>query len=135
VDERLQVYNRVRAYRKNPTQFIRQWEQATTEALEDVIVARELLKETTLPDDALDVGLRLVQSLEIDSARAEYTMLEAARAHAAADGRTVASINDVRAVAPMALRQRRSEFMVHFFESQQQEDEQIRQSIDALTNH
>jgi len=33
----------------------------------------------------------------------------------------------------MALRQRRSEFMVNFFEDQQEEDQQIHAAIDELT--
>ena len=131
-EERLEVYKRVRAYRHNPTAFIRQYEEATIEALEDVVTARELLKQTTISDEALDIGLGLVQHLKIDSHRAEYTMFEAARAHAAADGRTEATADDIRVVAPMALRQRRSEFMANFFEAQLQEDEQIRQFIDKI---
>jgi len=131
--ERLEVYHRVRAYRQNATQFIRSWDKATTETREEIILARELLKQTTLSDDALEIGLALIHDLDIDSHRAEYTMFEAARAHAAADGRDLAGINDVRAVAPMALRQRRSQFMVNFFESQHEEDEQIRLRIDELT--
>ena len=131
--ERLEVYQRVRAYRQNATQFIRTWDKATAETREEIILARELLKETALSDEALEIGLALVHDLDIDSHRAEYTMFEAARAHAAADGRDVATINDVRAVAPMALRQRRSQFMVNFFESQHEEDEQIRLRIDELT--
>jgi hypothetical protein len=59
-------------------------------------------------------------------------MFEAARAYAASDGRDVATVVDIRAVASMSLRQRRSKFMVSFFESQQAEDEQIRERIDAL---
>jgi hypothetical protein len=35
----------------------------------------------------------------------------------------------------MALRQRRSEFMVNFFESQQAEDDHIRAQIDRLLTH
>jgi magnesium chelatase subunit I len=131
-DERLEVYRRVRQYRLHPTTFIHQWEMATATAREEIMLARELLKEITLADDAINVGLALVHDLDIDSHRAEYTMFEAARAYAAADGRDVASVQDIRQVAPMALRQRRSEFMVNFFESQRDEDEQIRQRIDAL---
>ncbi len=131
-DERLEVYQRVQSYRHNPGQFIRQWDSVTAETREDIILAQDLLKQTTLSPDALEVGLSLVQDLDIDSHRAEYTMFEAARAHAAADGRDVAGILDIRAVAPMALRQRRSPFMVSFFESQQEEDDQIRSRIDHL---
>jgi magnesium chelatase subunit I len=134
-DERLEVYRRVRAYRLQPTRFIRVWDQATAETREDIILARELLKETTIADEALEVGLTLVQDLDIDSHRAEYTMFEAARAHAAADGRDVATVHDIRTVAPMALRQRRSQFMVNFFEGQHEEDVQIRTRIDQLIDN
>lgn len=132
-EDRLEIYQRVRAYRQNPNAFVREWESLTAETREEIGLARQLLKETILTDEAVDVGLRLVQALDIDSHRAEYTMFEAARAYAAADGRDQATIADVRAVAPMALRQRRSEFMVNFFESQKLEDDQIRAKIDALT--
>jgi magnesium chelatase subunit I len=131
-EERLEVYQRVRTYRQKPAQFIRDWEEVTAAAREEIILARELLKETTLAPEALEVGLTLVQDLDIDSHRAEYTMFEAARAYAASDGRDVASLADIRAVAPMALRQRRSPFMVSFFENQAEEDEQIRKRIDEL---
>ncbi len=130
--ERLEVYQRVRAYRQNPTQFVRDWEEITAEIRDEIIYAREILKSTTLDDQAIEIGLKLVQLLDIDSHRAEYTLFEAARAHAAADGRDKAGIADVRAVAPMALRQRRSEFMVNFYESQRAEDEHIRAQIDRL---
>jgi magnesium chelatase subunit I len=130
---RYEVYQRNRVYRRNPSGFVRQWEQATAATREDILLARELLRETTISDEAIDVGLTLIQDLDIDSHRAEYTMFEAARAYATADGRDTAAVADIRAVAPMALRQRRSEFMVNFFQSQQEEDEQIRQHIDTLT--
>lgn len=131
-NDRMEVYKRVREYRQNPLQFIKQWEIATTDALEDILVARELLKETDVADNALRVGLKLVRDLDIDSSRAEITMFEAARAHAAAEGRNQATVDDVRAVAPMALRQRRSEFMAAFFERQLTEDQQITQGIENL---
>jgi magnesium chelatase subunit I len=130
--ERLEVYHRNRSHRHNAFSFSRQWNEATTATREDIILARELLKDTVLSDEATDIGLTLIHDLDIDSHRAEYTMFEAARAHAAADGRDLATVEDVRAVAPMALRQRRSEFMVNFFHQQNEEDEQIRGRIDEL---
>lgn len=131
-EERLEVYRRVRSYRQNITQFLRQWEIPTAEVREEILLARELLKQTTLSDEAMDIALTLVHDLGIDSHRAEYTLFEAARAYAASDGRDVVTAQDIRAIAPMALRQRRSEFMTRFFESQQEEDEQIRARIDEL---
>jgi magnesium chelatase subunit I len=104
----------------------------TAEAREEIILARELLKETELDNAAIEVGLALIQELGIDSHRAEYAMFEAARAHAAADGRDVARVDDIRAVAPMALRQRRSQFMVDYFSRQNEEDTAIQAEIDEL---
>lgn len=133
-EERLEVYKRVRAYRQNPRAFVREWLTVTSEAREEIILARELLKETQLSDQAIEIGLALIQKLDIDSHRAEYTMFEAARAYAASDGRDLVTVQDIRVVAPLALRQRRSQFMVSFFENQREEDEQIRNFIDAITS-
>jgi magnesium chelatase subunit I len=130
--DRLEVYQRVRRYQGNRRRFLAEWAEVTAQAREEVILARELLKETELSELAIEVGLRLVNNLGIDSHRAEYAMFEAARAHAAADGRDVADVRDIRAAAPMALRQRRSPFMADFFVRQSEEDLSIRVQIDDL---
>lgn len=131
--DRLEVYRRVRRYQASKRQFLAEWAEVTQQAREEIMLAREVLKETELSGEAIAVGLALVQQLGIDSHRAEYAMFEAARAYAAADGRDLADVNDVRAVAPMALRDRRSQFMTEFFEQQQAEDSAIRAQIDGLT--
>lgn len=132
VEERAEVYRRARAYRRNPTRFIKEWEKKTTEVQEDIVLARDFLKDTVIRDDIMKLGLELVRRLQIDSHRAEYTMFEAARAYAASDFRTEIEPGDLRAVAPLALRQRQSEFMTHFFESQSAEDTQIQHTLDEL---
>lgn len=130
-DRRL-IYERVRAYRANPRAFLREWSSVTLDAREEVGAARELLKEVALDDAALNLGLELVRRLDIDSHRAEYTLFEATRAYAAADGRDRATVQDIRAVAPMALRQRRSQFMVDFTTAQAEEDQAIVGQIDTI---
>jgi len=52
-------------------------------------------------------------------------LFEAARAHAAADGRAQANLTDLRAVAGMALRQRRSRFMDDYLAAQKDEEREI----------
>lgn len=131
-DERLEVYTRVRRYQTNRRRFLVEWAEMTAAARDEIAWARELLRDTRLSDEAVEVGLALVQGLEIDSHRAEYAMFEAARAYAAADGRDLVSMEDIRAVAPMALRQRRSQFMMDFFARQSGEDTMIRDQIDRL---
>jgi magnesium chelatase subunit I len=132
-EERAEVYRRARAYRYNPARFIREWEAATIEAEDEIINARSLLKETLIPDKILNMGLELVLRLKIDSHRAEYTLFEAARAYAAADSRTEVTITDLETVAPLALRQRNSEFMNNFFDNQIEQDETINTLLQEIT--
>ncbi len=133
--ERYEVYRRVRRYQSARRRFLAEWAEVTAQAREEIGLARELLKQTELSGEAVEVGLALVQALGIDSHRAEYAMFEAARAHAAADGRDVADVGDLRAVAALALRQRRSQFMAEFFAQQDEEDAAIRERLDALVDH
>lgn len=133
--ERYEVYRRVRRYQDNRRRFLMEWAEVTAQARDEIGLARELLRQTGLSAETVEVGLALVQALGIDSHRAEYAMFEAARAHAAADGRDVADVGDLRAVAALALRQRRSQFMAEFFAQQGEEDAAIRERLDALIHN
>jgi magnesium chelatase subunit I len=124
--ERLEVYRRMRAFADNPHEFIATCAEETYTFSLEIAEAKDRLPHVTLTREAEQLALRLVKELDIASSRAEYVTLEAARAHAAADGRTKAGVANVRAVAPLALRQRRSEFMVHYFEQDHEEEERIR---------
>lgn len=130
--DRREIYQRVRAYRTNPRAFIREWAAVTLAARDEVSVARDLLKIVVLDEDALALGLELVRRLDIDSHRAEFTLFEAARAYAAADGRERATVADVSAVAPMALRQRRSQFMIDYALAQADEEQAIQAQVQAI---
>jgi len=131
-EERAEVYYRSRLYKHNPTRFIREWELATAEARDEILIAREILKKTVISDGAIGLGISLVHRLSIDSHRAEYSLFEAARAYAASDMREQVSVEDIKTVAPMALRQRRSEFMTSFFELQDKEDVEIAKIADEV---
>ena len=131
-EERMTVYERIRHFRDSPRAFIRSLAEATSFARADVVVARELLPKVEMSPEAQNLGLQLVRELNIHSHRAEFTMFEAARAYAAADGRTHASVEDLRAVTPMALRMRRSQFIDDFFDEQKKESKQIADLFDQL---
>ncbi len=130
--ERLEAYRRVRAYLTNPRAMVVAYEEQTLAAHQEIQSARELLPTVKLTPEAETAGLELVRRMKIDSLRAEITLFEAARAYAAADARTEATSTDVRAVAPMALRLRRSPFMEKYFEEQQGEETEIKSVIDSV---
>ncbi len=132
-EERLEVYRRVRAFREHPNWLIAALADDTVSFSDEIERARDLLFRVELTPGAEKLALRMVQEMEISSHRAEITTLEAARAYAAADGRDLATENDVAAVAPMALRQRRSRFMREYFDAAKKEEarlEEIRKSIE-----
>jgi magnesium chelatase subunit I len=130
--ERLEAYHRVHAYMANPQATIAAYADQTLAARAEIQAARQRLPQVRLAPEAEQAGLNLVQLLQIDSLRAEITLFEAARAVAAADDRALATPADVREVAPMALRLRRSQFMRDFFAAQQVEEGEIQDLVDTV---
>ncbi|MDW8328213.1 MAG: ATP-binding protein, partial [Anaerolineales bacterium] len=91
-DERLEAYRRVRAYLTNPRAVVAAYAAETLQMRNEIQAARNLLPSVRLQPEAEQAGLQLVQRLQIDSLRAEITLFEAARALAAADNRTEATV-------------------------------------------
>ncbi|MDX1436100.1 MAG: ATP-binding protein [Anaerolineales bacterium] len=133
-DERLEVYRRVQAYLANPRQAVASYAPETEVLREEIQNARELLPEVELPEEVARRGLQLIDHLKVDSLRAEITLFEAARAHAAADGRTKVVPEDLQVVAPMALRLRRSKYMDRFFANQEAEESELLSIVDEMLN-
>jgi magnesium chelatase subunit I len=129
-DQRLEAYRRVQAYLINPRKTVAAFAGETALLREDIQAARDILPKVQLSDEIAQRGLKIIQELQIDSLRAEITMFESARAYAAADGRQEVQASDLQAVAPMALRARRSEFMVDFFNNQTGEEQDIHSAIE-----
>jgi magnesium chelatase subunit I len=102
-------------------QFAEEMEAAASE----IKSARERVRKVVLPDKIANPAIHLVQQMGIDSLRAEITWFESARAYAAADGREEVTTEDLKAVAPMALRLRRSQFMNEYFKGQIGEEKEL----------
>jgi magnesium chelatase subunit I len=125
VDDRLEAYRRVRAYLTNPRQLGSQYADTTNSISQEIQAARQNLNQVKLPDSIAQLAIKVIQQMGIDSLRAEITWFEAARAHAAADDRTEVNFDDLRIVASMALRMRRSKFMQDYFTRQKDEEEEM----------
>jgi magnesium chelatase subunit I len=124
-EERLEAYRRVQAYLSNPRQMTGQFSIEMEAAASEIRSARELLGTVVVPDQVANPAIELVQRMGIDSLRAEITWFESARAYAAADGRTEVTVDDLKAVAPMALRLRRSQFMSEYLKGQLGEEQEM----------
>jgi magnesium chelatase subunit I len=130
-DQRFQIYEQAIFYRNNPEKLAAVYADQTLALAEEVNEARTRLPQVTITQEAIQLGLSLIQQLQIGSSRAEITLFEAARAHAAADERLEAQPADIQAVALLALRQRQSKGSVEFFESQQLEDAHVTSLLDS----
>jgi magnesium chelatase subunit I len=129
-NERLEAYQRVHTYNHSPRSLIRQYAQDTDLAREEILHARQLLPQVKLSEPVAKAGISMIQQLKIDSLRAEITLFEAARAYAASDSRTEVKYSDLRTVAPMSLRLRRSEFMIKYFQDRSKEELELNQTLD-----
>jgi len=127
--ERLEIYRRSMAYQHKPYRFTLDWAAETEAAALEIMEARKRLPRVTFGEGVQAEGLRWIQALKIDSHRAEMTLFEAGRAHAAIDNRLEVTLEDLRAVAPMALRQRQTDLTATFFAAQAEEDEEIKKVI------
>jgi magnesium chelatase subunit I len=105
---RLEAYRRSRDFRIDPSTFRAAYAAQTAALAEEVEAAREILPHVETPPRLEELTMDLVQALKVPSQRAELALLEAARARAAADFRDLVSEEDIRRIAPMALRQRHS---------------------------
>jgi len=128
-DERFLVYEQAAAYRQNPDAFAAAYAEATLALATEIQAARDRLSRVNVNADARQLGLDLVEQMGIDSHRAEITLFEAARAHAAADDREIVTPEDVRAASLLSLRLRQSPALEQFFVEQEKEDTQVRKLL------
>ncbi len=131
-EDRLAAYKLARAYMTNPKRVVELYADETMIARDEIAAARKLIPEVELPEEIAKIGLDLIRKLDIASLRAEITLFEAARAMAAADGRIVVEEDDLRQVATMALRLRRSKFIDEYFTDQQGEEDEIDKMMDKI---
>jgi magnesium chelatase subunit I len=124
-EERLEIYDRAMAYRRKPYKFVLDWALETEAAALEIAEARKRLPKVAFTKGVQAEGLRWIEQLDIDSHRAELTLFEAGRAYAAADDRLEVTIDDLRAVAKLALRQRQNNYAAEYYAEQTEEDERV----------
>lgn len=104
--ERVEVVRRRTAFDRDPIAFAADWADADRKVGRGVERARKALDTVHVADDMVALGTRLCLALGTDGLRGELTLLRAARAAAALDGKRTVTVAHLRAVAPMALRHR-----------------------------
>ncbi len=131
-EDRYRAYQQAFAYSRDPAHFASMYASSILELAAEIQSAQQLLPTVEVGEQATALGLKLVQSMKIESNRAEITLFEAARAHAAADERVLVLPEDIKAVALLSLRLRQSPSLTKFFEEQHREDEKMQGVFDTF---
>lgn len=112
VASRALVIERRMAYDANPEQFIASWQNAEQKQATRIIQARELLPTIRVTKTNIRTVASLSLELQVDGHRADLTILEAARTHAAWSSRKTIMLQDIQIAAELSLphRMRRQPF-------------------------
>jgi magnesium chelatase subunit I len=106
IDQRVEIIRRRLAFDDNPLAFIHEWERETIATRERIAGAQARAPYVSLGNEELSMIAGISAELGIDGHRGELVMARASRASAALDGRDSVGADDIRAVAPLALRHR-----------------------------
>ncbi len=103
---RVDVVRRRDAYERDPDAFIATWSVHDAKLRRRILKARKAIATVDVPDSVIEKAAGLCLSLGVDGLRGELTLMRAARALAAFEGRTTATLADLCAIAPDALAHR-----------------------------
>lgn len=106
IDDRVEVVRRRDGYERDGTAFAAAWETEQADLRKRLLSARRRLDRMETPDAVLSRAAELCVALGTDGLRGELTLVRAARAFAALEGRKTVGERDLRTMAPPALRHR-----------------------------
>ena len=120
---RKEVVRRRLAFDSDPEGYTESVRRETESVRGRIVNARSVLTRVSVPDGILDAVVRITTHFDVDGHRADITMLKAARANAALEGRPSVTADDIRAVAAPVLshRMRRRPFEEEAFDPEELE--------------
>jgi magnesium chelatase subunit I len=103
---RVDVVRRRDAFERAAAAFVASWQEEQDRLRQRLVKARTKLGKVAVPERALEQAAELCIGLGTDGLRGELTLIRAARALAALEGKSQVTEAQLRAVAPSALRHR-----------------------------
>ena len=120
---RMEVVKRRVAFDMDPVQYTKGCKEESDKLMERLTEARENVYKVSADDSIIKAIVTITTSFGIDGHRADITMLKAAKANAALEGRKEVTKDDLRAVAALVLshRMRRRPFEEAAFDTEELE--------------
>jgi magnesium chelatase subunit I len=106
VDARVEIVRRRERFERDPMAFRAEMEPEQARLRRRIARARRLIPRTTIEHALLRQIAELCLRLNVDGHRGELTIMRAARALAAFEGRLEVTVEDIRRVAALSLRHR-----------------------------
>ncbi|MDR1690739.1 MAG: AAA family ATPase [Candidatus Methanoplasma sp.] len=103
---RAEVVKRRLKFDEDPAAYIKANEEEAKEMTRRITDAKLLFKKIETDDDAIDMVVGITTHFGVDGHRADITMMKAAKANAALDGRNEIDKDDIREVADLVLSHR-----------------------------
>ncbi len=102
----VEVTKRRDAYERDRDAFVEAWSAADGKVRRQIVRARTKLPDVDVPASVLEQAAALCIALKTDGMRGQLTLIRAARALAALQGKAAATLDHLKAIAPSALRHR-----------------------------
>jgi len=127
--DRVLIMERNLAFEKDSEAFRQEWLSKEQELSEKIAMARTIVDKVTYTSRDLLSIAALTASLNVDGHRADLTILKAARAQAAFEGRTMINDHDIALAAELALPHRIKRTP---FQQAEMSSEQLQERIEQL---
>ena len=106
VKKRSEVVKRRVKYDSDPEKYIKESQKELDDTCKKLTAARELLPKVVAGDDVVDMIVSVMIHFGVDGHRADITLMKAAKANAALEGRKNVTKDDIRATAELVLSHR-----------------------------
>ena len=106
VPTRVEIIRLREAFDQDRTAFRKKWARKEGALRRKIQAARERLDDVDTPAVLLETAAKICLALGTDGLRGELTLVRSARALAALEGKTAATLDHLRAMAPSVLRHR-----------------------------
>jgi len=106
VAKRAEVVKRRVKFDSDPESYVADCAKELDECCDRLTKARELLPKVVAGDDVVDMIVSVMIHFGVDGHRADITLMKAAKANAALEGRTNVTKDDIRATAELVLAHR-----------------------------
>lgn len=106
IEDRMELVRHNLEFEGNPEAFREQWSAAQNELRDQITHAKSLLDKVVLPDSHLRAIAMACDALEVDGVRPDIVISKTAITHAALQGKTEVSLDDMKIASQLTLSHR-----------------------------